>query len=240
MKEKRRAEGDAPPVVLIHGLSVPALVMEPLAFRLRRYGRRTHVIRFNTWTNDLPECALIVSRAVEELGLERFDAVCHSMGGIILRWAMNHCEMPRLRRAVMIGTPNSGSWLADHLDQKMGKAFPWVYGEAALQLRPSPRGIVHHAGLLKGAEVGVIAGGSGTPEGKRNWFGIEGDNDGVVAVEETILPGMRDFVLLNSNHSKLTFSSQTAHMANLFLDHGVFRPRPPKEKSNGHESDSED
>ena len=71
----------------------------------------------------------------------------------------------------------------------------------------------------------MIAGGSGTPKGIRNVFGLEGDNDRIVTVEETILPGMKDFVLLRQDHTSILFSAQTAHMINLFLEHGIFRPK---------------
>ncbi len=225
-KGKGRLAG-APPVVVLHGLQVPRLVMAPLAWRLEHYyGRRVFNIPFNTWTHDLPECALLISDHLQRLNLRDFDAVTHSTGGLLLRWAVNHCPMPRLRRAVMVAPPNGGAWIADYLHRRMGPFYPLVYGQSGLQLRRDERGIAPLARRLEGSEVGIIAGGSGTSRGKRNLLGIPGDNDGTIAVEETILPGMQDFILLNLDHTRLMLSSQTAHMANLFLEHGVFRPRP--------------
>lgn len=213
---------------MIHGLSVPRLVMLRLKWLLEgKYGRKCYNIAYNTRWNDIPGCARIVSREVAKLGFREVDAVVHSMGGIVLRWAMNHQPMPRLRRAVMIGTPNQGAWMARWMYEKTGASFPLIHGEAALQLRPGSEGIIGQAGDLGDAEVGVIAGGTGSNRGMREWtrIPIPGDNDGVVRVEETILPGMKDFLLLRCTHTGLLLSPHTAHMTNLFLEYGVFRPR---------------
>ena len=197
-----------------------------MQWRLRyRYGRRTENFGYKWFFDDVPALAERLSKRLSKLGIQEFDAVTHSMGGIVLRWAMNHQPMPRLRRAILIAPPNAGAWIADHLHERMGRFFPLIFGQGGLQMRTGHRGLAARAGRLDGAEVGIIAGGSGTQQGKRNIFHIPGDCDGTVAVEETILPGMKDFVLLNCNHSVLLLASQTAHMANLFLEHGVFRPR---------------
>ncbi|CAN5229540.1 alpha/beta fold hydrolase [soil metagenome] len=223
---------DGPPVILVHGLNVPRMVMAPMQWRLRRtYGRRVINADYQWWFDDVPKLAQHLSQRVATYELKEFDAVTHSMGGIVLRYAMNHFPMPKLRRAVLIGAPNAGCWLADHLEKKWGTfLYSLCFGQPGMQMRSGDNGIAAHAGLLHGSEVGVIAGGSGSPKGKRNWFNHPGDTDGTVAVEETIIPGMKDFVLLNCDHTRLLFNSQTFHMANLFLEHGVFRPRLKKQE----------
>ncbi len=227
--ESRKKDQETLPVVLIHGLAVPRQMLSVLGWRLRRYGRETHNLAFPILLHDIPTCAGIVARKLRELGIEECDVVTHSLGGVLLRWCWNNQKMPRIRRAVMISPPNQGSILAQRLHNRLGPVFPFFYGEAALQLRPGNKGLCKRAGSLSGVELGIIAGGSGTPKGVRNLFGIPGDNDGTVAVEETILPGMKDFVLINRNHSSILFARETAHMANLFLNFGVFRPTIPVE-----------
>ncbi len=228
-----------PPVVMIHGLNVPRHLLMPLSRRLTsKYGRETFLPGFNSYYRDLPNSTLHVARQIEQREYETWDAVTHSMGGVMLRWAVNHCGLAPPRRVVMIAPPNGGAWLADHLMERWGRVPPWIFGEAMLQLRRPPRGLTDHAGLLPGIDVGIIAGGSGTPRGERNWFGYPGDTDGTVGVAETILPGMKDFVLLNHSHTALAFSSQVTHMANLFLEHGVFRPKVRTPSSEEAEEDS--
>lgn len=228
-RRRQKEEPGAPKgplVVLIHGLNVPRYVMTPMAWRLERsYRRQTLNVGYGWWFDDIPRTAKVVSDRLMALGLEEIDVVTHSMGGLVLRWAVNHYQMPRIRRAVLIAAPNSGCWLADHLEGKLGLGFPLIFGRGGLQCRQGDRGLTSLAGLLPGTEVGIIAGGTGTPQGKRNWFKHPGDTDGTIAVEETILPGMKDFILLNYDHTGIVLSSQTSHMVNLFLEHGVFRPK---------------
>ncbi len=215
-------------MVIFHGLLAFPQFMIPIGRRLRKHGRVPVYTKYLSMNRDIPECARCVSMQLKAAGIKEFDAVTHSMGGVVLRWAMNHFEMPRLRRAVMICPPNTGAWIAQHLSQKLGPMMTAIYNQAGLQLRPNELGLTERAGDLRPAEVGIIAGGSGTTKGLRNFFGIPGDNDGIVAVQEMILPGMKDFVLLNSNHTGVLINSQVTHMANLFLDHGIFRPRIPQ------------
>jgi triacylglycerol lipase len=229
---RKKAHPSAPPVIILHGLGVPRYIMSFLAWKLsRKYGRRVYNIPFNTRTADIPEIASQVSRFLKDKNINQFDAVTHSTGGIILRWLVNNHEVPPLRRAVQICPPNNGSWIASKLHEKLGWLYPFIWGQTGLQLRKGNHGICETAGPIEIGEVGIIAGGNGTPKGVRNFFKIPGDNDGTVAVEETIMPGMKDFLLLNYDHTTILFSSQTAHMVNLFLEHGVFRP----EMTTGHE-----
>ena len=47
-------------------------------------------------------------------------------------------------------------------------------------------------------------------------------NDGIVAVEETRLPGAKDHLTLPINHVSLTFSSRATRQVHHFLTHGRF------------------
>ncbi|MCC5874634.1 MAG: hypothetical protein JJU11_00310 [Candidatus Sumerlaeia bacterium] len=213
------------PIVLIHGLNMPRAHLIPIGWRLSRsMGRPVHYFPYTSRLRDIPDTAIRLSQWLEERRISEFDAVTHSMGGVILRWAMTHCDMPTLHRAVLVAPPNEGTWLANHLNQKLGVLFPLLFGQAAMQLRAGDLGIAGRAGDLGSAEAGVIAGGSGQPTGIRNWFKIPGDCDGTVAVEETIFPGMKDFVLLPGNHTNLVMARRTAELTRVFLETGLFRP----------------
>jgi len=230
-EERESPEPEAPEVqnrtvVLIHGLNVPRQVMVPMGLRLTRlYKRPTVNLSYPAFQRDIPRTAQYIADQIRELNLTEYDAVTHSMGGIVLRWAVANHELPPLRRAVLMAPPNAGAWMADYLCGRLKLAFPLLFGQAGLQLRKGPRGILARAGVLTGTEVGIIAGGSGKPEGVRNWFKIPGDCDGTVAVEETILPGMKDFALVNANHTMLGMKAETARLVDHFLAHGVFRYR---------------
>jgi pimeloyl-ACP methyl ester carboxylesterase len=214
------------PIVLIHGLNVPRQVMIPIGLRLsRQYKRPCFNLSYPGVGHDIPTTAQYVADQIRELGFAEYDAVTHSMGGVVLRWAVANHELPPLRRAVLIAPPNNGAWMADYLHRRLKWMYPIIFGEAGMQLRRGTRGLMARTGTLHGAEVGIIAGGSGTPEGLRNWFGIPGDADGTVAVEETIMSGMKDFALVNTNHSLIGMKGETARLIDHFLTHGVFRHR---------------
>ncbi len=131
-----------------------------------------------------------------------------------------------MNRVVMLGPPNSGAWLAGHLHSKLGQGYPLIYGDSGLQLRRGDLGLAERAGSFPpNTELGVVAGGSGTAKGLRNLANIPGDNDGIVTVEETILPGMRDFTLVHYDHTRMLFSKQVAQLTDHFLKHGSFKKR---------------
>ncbi len=216
-------QGEPPPVVIIHGLGVHPWIMSVLAWRIRRGGRRAHLVGYNSYHVSMPQIAQRVSRKVRRLGHSEIDIVAHSMGGIITRYILNHTPMPRVRRIVMIGTPNRGASLATTVIERLGPVGPGILGEVLYQMRHGDKGLAARVGLLEGIEFGVIAGGNRTKSGMRSW--IKGDNDGIVAVAETPLEGMRDFVHVPVSHTMQLVDRRVAEYALHFLEHGRFRGR---------------
>src|SRR5690606_1560533 len=115
-----------------------------------------------SWRRDIPDNAARLAEWLRALEVEELDVVTYSMGGIILRWAAAHHDLPRLRRVVLIGPPNRGAFMADWLDGRLGVLYPAIWGRAARQLRRGARGLCERAGPLPSAtEFAVIAGGRG-------------------------------------------------------------------------------
>lgn len=212
---------NAPLVVLVPPLLMPRQGMWPLERALRRAGRRTFLFGYPSYRDDIPGNARRLARALRERGEEPLDVVTFSLGGVLLRWAANHESIPRLRRVVMIGPPNQGAWMADWADAHLGPLFPVMFGRAARQLRTGEKGLCAAAGRLpEEVELGIVAGGTGTPRGVVAM--IPGDNDRIVRVEETTLEGMRERVLVNAPHGPLVFAREThAHVVR-FLECGSF------------------
>jgi hypothetical protein len=52
--------------------------------------------------------------------------------------------------------------------------------------------------------------------------GFPSPNDGVVAVEETQMSGLRDQIVLNVNHSGMLVSTSVAQQVCMFLQNGYF------------------
>jgi triacylglycerol lipase len=83
----------------------------------------------DVWGSNIEHAAEIAD-AVERLRsrgrTDRVDVVAHSMGGLATRWYMANGPTPTpIRRAVFIGTPHAGTWLA------------WVaWGRGGREMRP--------------------------------------------------------------------------------------------------------
>lgn len=208
------------PVVLVHGLWMRSPVFWRVGRALKRDGRQPLYYGYPSRFLDVPANAQRFALWLQANGPGPYDIVTHSMGAIILRWAAAHHDLPRLRRVVMIAPPNRGAQLADLLHRRMGPVFTWIYGQSGLQMRRGGRGLAENAGRPEG-EIGVIAGGTGKKKGFNRW--ITSDNDMTVAVEETILSGMKDFVLVRRRHTPMLWARETSEYVLRFLSTGKFR-----------------
>ncbi len=70
-------------------------------------------------------------------------------------------------------------------------------------------------------EVGVISGTRSFGLG-RMIRDVPQPNDGVIAVAETLLPGMRDQLSLSVSHSEMLISAEVAKQVCAFLQRGSF------------------
>ena len=181
-------ENDKHLVVLIHGLDDPGKVWNNLAPRLTEKGYRVWLM---IYPNDQPvvESAKFFLEELEKLkgkGVESIDVVAHSMGGLVTREMLTNPDWsfeglvrsgrtPRLRRFIMVGTPNHGSELArfriltefrDQLAHIFHEDYNWLRpildgaGEAGLDLLPGSRFIetLNNRPQPQGIEMMVIAG----------------------------------------------------------------------------------
>lgn len=139
--------------------------------------------------------------------------VCHSMGGLVLRAAVNHPNCPleaQIGKAVLLGTPNQGASWGRFLEQfslvkKIGK------DKSALQLM-TKENFDHLGQFPETMEVMVIAGNfSLNPL-------IKEDNDGIVTVAETVLSTPHKHVTLYVGHKGMLISKQAMEHVKMFLN----------------------
>ncbi|MCC5876949.1 MAG: alpha/beta hydrolase [Candidatus Sumerlaeia bacterium] len=226
----------APDVLFIPPLLMPRQVMIPLLRRIERRGHRCFLFGYPSYRCDIPENARRLAAFLAERDVGELDVVAFSLGSIVLRWAVNHHPMPRLRRVVMIGPPNRGASMAELADRWTGPVFPLVWGRCARQLRPGSDGLCDRAGLLpESTELAIIAGGRGNPRGVNPF--LEGDNDRVVRVVETWLPGMADFKLVRAAHGPLIFRRDVAGYCARFLQTGALRKEGERKLPSGFPTD---
>ena len=151
-------------------------------------------------------------------GIEHIHLIGHSMGGLVVRrWCQQYSD-PRMKRLVMIGTPNSGAEIASMLKKNL--LFQLILGPSGQQLVADPEEFISTLPLPT-MEFAVIAGAKGTPDGFNPL--IPGDDDGVVTVQSARLPGAVDYVAFRALHSFQPWNPEVMEAARLYLKTGALR-----------------
>ena len=206
-------------VVLLHGLGRSARVMRPLERELTRAGYRVHNLSYPS-TRQSPE--LLVAYLHSEIAAccawsGRVHFVTHSLGGVMARAYLAEHPMPNLGRVVMLAPPNHGSEYVDVAGN--WRLFQLVLGPTAVQLGTAATSLPNRL-PAPDFEVGVIAGTSSI-----NPFGnavIGAANDGTVSVISTQVPGMRDFIEVDTSHTFIMRNAEATRQTIEFLRGGRF------------------
>jgi pimeloyl-ACP methyl ester carboxylesterase len=209
-------------VVLLHGISRTALSFRKMQVTLERAGFTTLNLDYASRSKALEALAEDIHPAIQYFA-DRIDGsvhfVCHSMGGLLARVYIARHRPKHLGRVVMLGTPNSGSELADRL-KKFG-AYRAFFGPAGQQLG-TQRSEVDDAMLPPvNYPAGIIA-------GNRSIDPVAGTmlpkpHDGRVSVANTKLEGMADHVVVRTSHPWLVRNGEAIAQTIAFLREGKFR-----------------
>lgn len=214
-------------VITLHGLVRSRDAMDAI-------GQHLEDERGYTWLNvsyassrrTLDEHAQSLARVMSGLDeVSEINFVCHSMGNLVVRRYLGEASEPnprwkpdqRIKRMVMIGPPNNGAQFARFFTNN--KLYSLVTGPSGKQLA-----VTWEEAQTKLAvpqfEFGIIAGGRNDGRGANPL--VEGDDDLVVAVEETRLPGARDFLVVPRLHGHLLEDDQVRRCVSTFLREGHF------------------
>jgi pimeloyl-ACP methyl ester carboxylesterase len=222
---------DGRAVITLHGLGRSRNHMAELGQRLAKEGGFTWInMGYASTRRSLDDHALALAKVIEGLeGIDEINFVCHSLGNLVVRRYLGEAsaENPRwkvdsrIKRMVMLGPPNQGARLAQVVADvlKDSQLARLVTGPSAWQLA---REWDHTQRLLAtpGSEFGIIAGGLDNEEGMNPL--LEGDDDLVVRVQETRLPGAADFRLVRVRHGELVYDAAVLQFVLTFLQHGYF------------------
>lgn len=208
-------------VVLLHGIAGFGLVLKSMELSLEERGYFVANVSYPSLAEPIEKLAV---EAVEEglglcraEGLFRIHFVTHSMGGILARQYLSQRKIDGLERVVMLAPPNQGSQVADHYG---ASPLTRLYEpEVLAQLGTGESSIPGRLGPPE-FEFGVIA---GTRNRRRLLPGTPAEpSDGVVAVEETKAPGMKDFLLVPVTHVSIVWDAEVQRQTAHFLRHGEF------------------
>ena len=191
-------------VVLVHGLGRSRCSMVGLAYTLKRGGFRVLNWGYSSTRFQIAELGKRLQSVVQS---QRGTAGCihfvgHSLGNIIVRWALTQGSPPAdVGRVVMIAPPNQGARAADRFAPWLGwwlrplREIGTDSLSTALQL-PVPEQV----------DIGVIA----------------GSRDGKVSVAESHLAGESDHIVVRSAHTFVMFRTDVRRLTLRFLREGRF------------------
>ena len=215
-----------PAVIVLHGLFRSAAAMNRICRYLREEGGYTVFnVTYPTTRGSLADHARSLARVVASLeGITELNFVGHSLGNLVVRhYLADHTRAElgvhpdrRIKRIVMLGPPNQGAQIAESL-AGVG-LFHVVAGTSGSQLARQWSDLQEDL-ATPACEFGILAGGRG---GRGYNPLLDGDNDLIVSVEATRLPGATDFAVLPVIHT-LMMDDRTVQQHTLrFLKHGYF------------------
>ena len=207
-------------VILLHGLVRTSFSMRSIENALQKENYRVINIGYPSRKNSIEELAVsTIKSALQQCqNNQEINFVTHSLGGILVRQYLSEHDISNLNRVVMLAPPNKGSEVVDKLKNVPG--FHFINGEAGLQLSANPNSLPNQ---LPDADfdVGIIAGNSSL-----NFIFasmISGENDGTVSVENTKLAGMKDHLVLPTNHTFIMYNKDVIKQVVYYLKHGQFK-----------------
>ena len=171
-------------ILLVHGLGRTQLSLFRLASALRSAGHQTRFFAY--WPTFEPLDHIIrrltkllhsLSRCNKAIGL-----LGHSLGGLLLRLALDRVPEARVHRLVMLGTPSGGSRMGRLASRRLPfRLFARECGRFLATLEEFNR-------LSPLRMPTTVIAGTGGPRGRFSPFGNE-VNDGLVSVAEAALAG---------------------------------------------------
>ena len=210
-------------VVLLHGISRTALSFRKMQLSLERAGFATLNLDYASRRKALEGLAEDIDPAIQRFA-DRIDGsvhfVCHSMGGLLARVYIARHRPKHLGRVVMLGTPNSGSEIAERL--KNFGVYRAFFGPAGQQLGTRRDAAIEALFPPVDYPVGIIA-------GNRSIYPIASrflprPHDGRVSIANTKLEGMADHVVVAASHPWLVRNSVAIAQTIAFLREGKFNP----------------
>lgn len=208
-------------VILLHGLARTSSSMSRMAERLQDEGYNVINVDYPSRQKKIEELAdIAVKKGLEYCRKEnsqQIHFVTHSLGGILIRYYLANQQIPHLGRIVMLAPPNQGSKVAEKFSDFPG--YNLLNGPAGYQLGMDKNSVPLKLGSAD-FEVGIIAGDRTINLILSTAF--DEPNDGKVAVEDTKLAGMKDFLIVHRSHPFIMQDVEVIEQVLHFLQYGSF------------------
>ncbi|EIJ0953965.1 triacylglycerol lipase [Vibrio vulnificus] len=202
-------------IIILHGLYMHGLVMQPLSLRLKKLGYQTQTLTYNTVNIDEEKVFQSIDKALSTTTGNVL--VGHSLGGLMIKHylASRRPALQQISHVVAIGSPLKGASIVTKI-QELG---------LGAMLGNSPKhGLNMHEDIWDFPQkLGSIAG--TIPLGARPFLLMDTQtmSDGTVTVEETKISGMTDQVLTKNSHTSMIYSRYIPDQIDHFIQHSHFR-----------------
>ena len=201
-------------VLLLHGAWMSPLVMAYLTHALRREGFAAQALGYRTMRDPLEAHLSRLANQIANIEAPRVHLVGHSLGGVIVLRYLQRVADPRVLRAVLLGSPVAGFRAAAGFAGRIGGEL--MMGQSLAVWR-EPVDVSVDSRFEIGAIAGTRALGLGAVVTH-----LPKPNDGVVCLDETKFPALRDHVALPLGHTMMLVSSRVARQTTAFLRTGAF------------------
>ena len=202
-------------VILLHGMGRSRLSMVVLSHRFKQAGYRTLNFPYSQMGSSLNELSDKLKGFIQErVNTPRYNLVAHSLGNVIIRNAFRKEWPPGLGRIVMLAPPNQPADLAKRFKKNL--IYRLFTGDSGQKLSEEE----FYADLpVPEVDFGVIAGDKGQK------LSFAEPNDGLVAVKETKLEEMKDFIVLQHAHTFIMNCRDTFEHCKSFIETGNFQAK---------------
>ncbi len=192
-------------VVILHGLFASCRSMRKIELHLRAAGYRVVNWGYPTFLRTTQHHVKRLVPLIEELErdpeVRSINFVTHSMGGILVRYALDIATLTKVKRVVMLAPPNRGS----HLTRISLGPFAWCV-PAIADLKKDPDSLPNRLPVPRQVEFGVIA----------------SSRDFIVRIADTFLPNQKDHCILAASHFNLPQHEAALNNVRYFLKTGKF------------------
>lgn len=200
-------------VVLVHGYGRSPAAMKAISEFLEEAGYQVYNLGYSSMIRDIEGVKKEVFRKADKFiagSTDRVHFVGHSLGGLLVRSYLDQRKPARLGNVVIMGSPNKGTPIVEHLRDKW--YFP-LGGPVTSSL--SSKGSSFLASLKAPTyRLGVIA---GVIEREDNESMIPGKDDGLVPLESAKVAGARDTIVMNVSHYRMRFDDRVMRQMLHFL-----------------------
>lgn len=195
-------------IIILHGLYMHGVIMQPMSQRLTKLGYSTEVLSYNTVAIDEDKVFSAIDAALDPI--QRNILVGHSLGGLMIKHYLQarQPDSQQISHVVTIGSPLKGASIVGKI-QQMG--FGALLGNA------THYGLEAHDDEWRFEQkLGSIAG--TVPIGMRRLLlGNDRISDGTVTVEETKIDGMTDHIETRTTHTSMIYSDYIARQIDHFI-----------------------